>query len=101
MDKTKAGYFAEKAEGKIVREGYKKGDDMNGEVRMYNEEGKLEHIYTYVLNEANGYEAEYDSATGNILASGINKSGMRDGEWKRYKDGKVVGTDTYVNGDKQ
>ena len=101
LDKNKTGYFSEKAGSKIIREGYKKGDDMNGEVRMYDDEGRLEHIYTYINNEANGYEAEYDPETGNILSSGNNKAGSKDGEWKRYNNGKVVGTDTYVDGDKQ
>ncbi|MGZ4047825.1 MAG: toxin-antitoxin system YwqK family antitoxin [Bacteroidia bacterium] len=103
LDKTKPGDFAEKNDaGKVTREGYKKGNEvMIGEVRVYDDEGHLAHIYTYANGEKTGYEAEYDQETGNIIKAGNNKAGQKDGEWKRYKDGKAVGSDTYVDGEKQ
>lgn len=102
LDKTKPNYFAEKNEdGKITREGYKKGEVMLGELRMYSDEGKLTTIYTYSNDEKNGPYAEYDPETGNILLSGQYKNGEKDGEWIRYNNGKKAGTDIYVNGEKQ
>ena len=101
LDKSKPGYFTEKSGGVVLTEGYKKDGVAHGEMRMYDGDGKLEHVYTYANNELNGYAAEYDPETGELLESGNHKAGERDGEWKRYKNGKVIGMDTYVNGEQQ
>lgn len=101
LDKKQAGYFVEKSGNVVLMEGYKKDGIAHGEVRMYDDDGKLEHVYTYANNELNGYAAEYDPETGALVESGNHKAGERDGEWKRYKNGKVIGMDTYVNGEQQ
>lgn len=99
LDKTKPGYFAEKDGSKITREGYKKGSALNGEVRDYNDDGKIRSIYTYVNDEKNGYSATYFD-TGKIELTGNYKNGEKDGEWKEYdSDGKLLSTKKYLNGE--
>jgi hypothetical protein len=102
LDKNKAGYYSQKNGDKVLAEGYRKDSKNIGERREYDAQGRLNRISTFDENgQKNGLGAEYDPATGNILATGNYKNASKDGEWKRYKNGKVVGTDTYINGTKQ
>lgn len=101
LDKTKPGYFVEKNGSIITREGYKKGGTLNGEVRDYNDDGKIRSIYTYVNDEKTGYSATYYD-NGKIELTGNYKNGEKDGEWKEYDpDGKLLNTKKYLNGEVQ
>jgi hypothetical protein len=102
LDKNKAGYYVQKEGDIVLAEGYKKDNRNIGERREYDEQGKLNHISTFDENgKKSGLGVEYDPATGNILSTGNYKNFLKDGEWKRYKNGKLVGTDTYEKGVKQ
>jgi tRNA-binding EMAP/Myf-like protein len=104
LDKTKPGYFVEKESGVTQMDGYRNADkDLHGEVRNYDAltEGVIESIYNYFNGKREGLAVLYDYYTGLIKESGSYKNGEKNGEWKRYKNGVVVGTDTYINGVKQ
>lgn len=100
LDKKKPGYFAEKDGDQITREGYKKGDNLDGEVRDYTE-GKIREVTTYVNGEKNGLSTSYFD-NGKIEMTGAYKNDEKQGEWKFYDEtGKLLETKKYLNGEVQ
>jgi hypothetical protein len=100
LDKKKPGYFEEKDGNVVSAQGYKKGGKIDGEYRSYSD-GKMEYSYTYKNGIKEGPAAEYWE-NGKVKESGMYKNDAKDGEWKRFSEaGKAVGTDTYVDGEKQ
>jgi antitoxin component YwqK of YwqJK toxin-antitoxin module len=100
LDKTKPGYFSENDGDHITLEGYKKGDKLNGEVRVYSE-GKIREISMYINDEKNG-PATFYYDNGKIEMAGNMKNNEKDGEWKEYgDDGKLRSTKKYLNGEVQ
>ena len=101
LDKTKPGYKAEKSGNIIIWEGYKKGGEVEGESRMYNDNGKIESLQHNSKGFREGYAAEFYE-NGKIKTEGNYKKDKQDGEWKRYSEnGKLAGVDIYIDGDKQ
>mgnify|MGYP001572120946 CR=1 FL=1 len=100
LDKKKPGYFVEKDGDQISREGYKKGDALNGEVRVY-DEGKIREVSIYLNNQKNGQSTMYYE-NGKVEMTGNYKNDEKDGEWKIYNDsGKLKETKKYLNGEVQ
>jgi len=100
LDKKKPGYFAEKDGDQISREGYKKGDNLEGEVRSY-DEGKIREITFYIGGQKNGLSTSYFD-NGKIEMTGQYKNDEKQGEWKFYdSSGKLLETKKYVNGEVQ
>jgi antitoxin component YwqK of YwqJK toxin-antitoxin module len=100
LDKTKPGYFVEKDGAVIEKEGYKKGDKLNGEMRSY-EEGKIREVTFYVNGAKNGLSTLYHD-NGGIDMTGNYKNDEKDGEWKKYdEDGKLEQAKKYLNGEVQ
>lgn len=101
LDKTKPGYKAEKSGTIIIWEGYKKGGEVEGESRMYNDNGKIESLQHNSKGFREGYAAQFYE-NGKIKTEGNYKKDKQDGEWKRYSEnGKLAGVDIYIDGDKQ
>lgn len=100
LDKKKPGYFIEKDGAQIRREGYKKGNQLNGEVRDYTD-GRIREVSFYTNNEKSGLSTYYFE-NGQIDMVGNMKNGEKEGEWKFYNDeGKLKETKKYSNGEVQ
>jgi len=89
--------FAEN--GKLVESAQYTNDQLNGERRLYNEEGVLEIIEHY----SNGkYEGDYEVfyANGQQKQKGAYSNDMAQGEWKTfYPNGKLKETVVIVDGE--
>jgi hypothetical protein len=101
MDKTKSGYKEKKNDdGVLQAQYYEVNGEYEGEYRKYSE-GKLEEVMHYKKGKQNGAYAYYDIYSGKIMEEGNYVDDHKEGIFKRYKNGNLVGTDTYVKGEKQ
>lgn len=101
LDTKDSSYFCEiTSDGQIVREGYKNGSMLNGEVRLY-KEGKLINIVTYKNDIPDGTYWAFFIPSGKAYMLGQYKEGKKDGQWFELNpDGKVIGVKEYKD-DKQ
>lgn len=96
LDKKSPYYFCEKTfNGIITKEGFKKEDELNGEIRFY-EQGKLINIFTYLNDVPNGFYSAYYYPSGKINITSSFKDGKKDGVFKEYDiNGKLISTKKY------
>jgi len=77
------------------------GDSLlEGEQKVYYENGKVHYIVEYKKGKANGRVREY-STDGKLYMDAVYTDGHRNGECKHfYKNGKPFEVSNYVNGEK-
>ena len=85
-------------EKQITPEASFKSGRIDGSVRQFHENGKLQLQSYWKEGKGNGELKEYDE-NGQLLAEGIFKDGRMDGLWKKYyQSGQVQSETTYKNG---
>lgn len=60
--------------------------------------GNIKLEANYAMGKLSG-EANYYNEKGELIESGKYNRGVKEGEWKTYEAGKVVKTETYVDGE--
>jgi len=96
LNKSDSGYFCEKTfDGVIIKEGFKKHDLLDGEVRIY-EQGKLINIFHYKEDVPHGSYAAFYYPSEKLYITGWFEEGKKEGLFVEYDmNGNVTGTKTY------
>ena len=86
------------ADGKIVQEDDYLNGQLNGERKMYYDNGNIRSVETYKNNELNGKRIDYDESK-RISYEYTYLNGKFDGIYKAYNDGKLWRECLYLIGE--
>lgn len=96
----KQGVWAKKdAEGKLIYQATFKDDKPVGELKRFHPNGVVKAILNFTEGNDESLAQLFDEK-GKLVAEGKYAGQKKNGEWKYISDGKVVGTETFNNGQK-
>jgi antitoxin component YwqK of YwqJK toxin-antitoxin module len=96
----KQGFWTKKdTGGKLVYQATFKDDRPVGEMKRFHPNGKVMAILNYT-EKPDEADAQLFDESGKLVGQGKYINQKKSGEWKYLSDGKMVSTETYLNGQK-
>lgn len=96
----KQGYWTKKdAEGRLLYQATFKNDQPVGEMKRFHPNGKIKAVLVFTEGSETS-EAQLFDERGKLIAEGKYIGQKKTGLWKYLVDGKVMSTETYIDGQK-
>jgi len=96
----KQGFWTKKdGQGRLLYQATFKDDQPVGEMKRFHPNGKIKAVIDFVEGSEVSEATLFDE-TGPMIAKGKYLDQEKTGEWSYFKDGKIISTENYENGEK-